>query len=112
MSRVFKELGLPGVLLLGIGGILFLQSLVIALKSTPGGHTAADLQLCLLSAVAGNAACFSASHQVYSGDPSSSLYVLLLLGIVFGVPRIFWSERTRLAGAEGRTPFLRSAPSS
>ena len=94
-SRLFKELGLHGVLFVGIATVLFGQALVRAIKLVSPGHSVADLQVCLLSVVAANVACFIASHQVYSGDPANSLFVVLLLGMVFGAPRVFQNEQTR-----------------
>ncbi len=94
-SRLFKELGLVGVLLVGIAAVLFAQALIRAVKLTPPWHSVADRQLCLLSLVLANLCCFIASHQVYSGDPASSLFVVLLLGMVFGLPRIYWNEQAR-----------------
>ena len=99
-SRLFKELGLPGVLLIGMALVLFLQALVLAAKQVPAGHAVGDLQMCLLSVVVANVACFVAAHQVYSGDPVSSLFVVFLLGMVFGVVRVFQKEQARVAGYE------------
>jgi len=94
-SRVLKELGLFGVLFGGIATVLFLQATVTAIKLVPAQRPLADLQLCLIGIVVGNAFCFIASHQVYSGDPAMSLFVVVLLGMVFGVPRILWNEWAR-----------------
>ena len=100
-SRLFKELGLHGVLFVGIATVLFGQALVRAIKLVPAGHSVADLQVCLMSVVAANVACFIAAHQVYSGDPASSLFVVLLLGMVFGAPRVFQNECARAAASGG-----------
>ena len=101
-SRLFKELGLFGVLFMGMAAILFTQSLVTAIKNVPAGHPVADLQVCLISLVVANMSCFIASHQVYSGDPATSLFVVFLLGVVFGVPRVLQNEQARVAHEEWR----------
>jgi len=93
-SRLFKELGLAGVLFVGLAAILCAQALAGALNVMPAAHPAADLQLCLLCVVLGNAACFVASHQIYSGDPASSLFVVSLLGMVFGLTKV-WMQQKR-----------------
>lgn len=85
-SRLLKELGLPGVLLVMIALLLVLRSLVQALQLLPVTSMAQQLQIALLAVVAANAASFIASHQQYSGDPSTSLFVLLILGAVFAMP--------------------------
>ena len=92
-SRLLKELGLIGVLFMAIAVVLFAQALVRAVRLIPAWHSVADLQLCLLSVVVANGACFIAAHQLYSGDPCASLLVLALLGMVFGAPRIVRKEQ-------------------
>ena len=91
---MFKELGLAGVLFVGVAAILCAQALAGALNVMPAAHPAADLQLCLLCVVLGNAACFVASHQIYSGDPASSLFVVSLLWMVFGLTKV-WMQQKR-----------------
>ena len=105
-SRVLKELGIFGVLFGGMAMIFFVQAVVTAIRNMPAQHPMADLQLCLISLVVGNVCCFIASHQVYSGDPATSLFVVMLLGMVFGVPRIFQNEQTRVAHDEWRSTKL------
>ena len=103
-SRVFKELGVPGLLFIGLAAVLFGQALFGALKIVPAWHTVGDLQICLLSVVVANVACFIASHQIYSGDPCNSLLVVAMLGMVFGVVRIYRQEQHegRSTKSEGR----------
>lgn len=95
-SRLFKEVGLFGVVFVGLAGNLFIQSLMRAMKAVPRGSTVLDLQLCLIAMLVANAACFIASHQQYSGDAMMSLFVVLLSGIVLGSPRMLAATRQAL----------------
>lgn len=93
-SRLLKELGIPGVLLMAIAAILFARSVIDALRRVPPPTAVQRLQIALLSVVMGNVASFIASHQQYSGDPATSLFVLLLLGAVFAMPNVFHTQTT------------------
>ncbi len=85
VSRLFRELGLPGVFMLSIGAFLLFKSIVWSIKQVKRGSDLNYLQIALLSMLCGNIASFCISHQQYSGDPSSSLLVLLLLGMALGI---------------------------
>jgi hypothetical protein len=85
VSRLFRELGLPGVLMLSIAGFQLLKSIIWSLKQVKKASDLNYLQIALLSMLCGNIASFCISHQQYSGDPSSALLVLLLLGMALGI---------------------------
>lgn len=91
-SRLFKELGLPGVvLILFFAGYMF-STVRDAMNLIPPDHPLALKQIGVLSIVLGNAASFAISHQQYSGDPGSAILVVLMLGMVLGLPRIYFRE--------------------
>jgi hypothetical protein len=85
ISRLFRELGVPGVLLILFAGINLLKSISWSIKRISPTDPQCIMQLSLLSMVIANMASFAISHQQYSGDPSSALLVLLLLGMALGL---------------------------
>jgi hypothetical protein len=85
VSRVFRELGVVGVLFVLAAGWTLVQGIVSAVRRTPKQLRIATLQLCLLSIVLANLASFSISHQQYSGDPPSAIFVLIMLGMALGI---------------------------
>ncbi len=95
VSRLFMEFGLPGVLMLGMAGMLMIKVLYDSLKLVPATSTVQALQIGMLSCVMGNAASFAISHQQYSGDPVSALMVTIMAGIVLGAPRILCAAAGR-----------------
>lgn len=88
VSRVFRELGIFGVLFVLLAGVLICQALVSAVERVPASWHGSMLQLCLIAIVVANFSSFTISHQQFSGDPPSALLVLLLLGIVLGVTTV------------------------
>lgn len=102
ISRLFKELGVPGVVLIGLSTWSVILVVRTAIRLIPPDESSQQLQLALLAVVMGNAASFTASHQQYSGDPMNGLLVLFLLGCVLGCPRIYFQRlqrgRAALAG--------------
>jgi hypothetical protein len=98
-SRLFKELGIPGVLLVAVAGIFFFLAISQSLKLIPVWHPAQSLQICLVSVVAANLASFLISHQQYSGDPMTCLFVVFLVGAALGAPRLPY------VGGGGRPPL-------
>lgn len=88
ISRLFRELGLIGVILIAFAARSLLQTARTAVQLVPADDSLGTLQMGLLAIVAANAASFVASHQQYSGDPGSALLVTMLFGMVMGLPRV------------------------
>lgn len=95
VGRLFKELGVPGVIGIVISGVLLLAAIRLSFYAIPPGHPVINLQYGFASVVAANLASFSVSHQAYSGDPSTVLIVGFCVGIILGLPRPVWTEITR-----------------
>ena len=93
VSRLFKELGVPGVILMAGFLILMGRTVYEALNLIPPQNPLALKQLGVLGIVAGNAASFAMSHQQYSGDPGSAILAVMMLGMVLGIPRIYFREK-------------------
>ncbi len=87
VSRLFIELGLPGVVLLFLALIAFVDSIRRAVRSHPRGSPAREFQIAMLSIVAAAGASFIISHQHFSGDPAMGCTVLILCGTVFAMAR-------------------------
>lgn len=85
ISRLFKELGIIGVILACASGVTLLGGLRDSAQRVPLSGSDALLQLMLFSVVVANLASFIISHQQYSGDPPSALIVLLVLGMALAV---------------------------
>ncbi len=94
-SRLFKELGVPGVILILCFVVMTLQTLFSALRLIPAQHPLALTQIGVLAIVLGNGASFMISHQQYSGDPGSAILVLMMLGMVLGIPRVFFAVQAK-----------------
>lgn len=88
VSRVFRELGVFGVLFVLIAGWMMTTAIWNAIKRVPPHWHGALAQLCLISIVVANLASFTVSHQQFSGDPPSALIVLVLMGMALGVTSI------------------------
>jgi hypothetical protein len=88
IGRLLLEVGVPGLLLMLLSGWYVMRSLGRALSLVPRESSVRDLQLLLISVVAGDLASFIVAHQHFSGDPVSALIVTLLAGSVLGAPRI------------------------
>lgn len=86
VSRLFLEFGVPGVLLLVLAISLLGRSLLRSLRSLPRNSPEILMQLGLVSVIAGDAASFAISHQQFSGDPVSALFVTMLMGAVLKFP--------------------------
>jgi hypothetical protein len=100
-GKLFAELGVAGVVLIGCALFLLFRSGGVALRSFPGETMAFRLQAGMMSVVLGNLASFIISHQAYSGDPTSVCLVLFCLGIVFALPEALKGR----AGAAARIRF-------
>ena len=84
-SRLLKELGVAGLLLLLMSLWYLCKSIWMALLRVPYDSSLPLFQLMLLCVVIANGMSFLISHQQYSGDPPSALIVLLVLGMFFAV---------------------------
>jgi hypothetical protein len=112
VGRMFKELGIPGVLCMIASALFLLGSIRGALDNIPPRHPAGGLQHGFCGIVAANLASFIVSHQAYSGDPSTVLILGFCLGIILGLPRPVWSEHrlaTQIAARPVPYPVLESA---
>ena len=65
ISRLFRELGLIGVILIAFAARSLLQTARTAVQLVPADDSIGTLQMGLLAIVAANAASFVASHQQY-----------------------------------------------
>lgn len=84
LSRLFKELGVPGVLLLIFAGVQFFKALRQAFKIQLQDPVRVLLQNAGIAIFLANLACFVVSHQHISGDVTNGIMPLLFLGSVFG----------------------------
>jgi hypothetical protein len=96
VSRLFMELGIPGVVLILFALYFLARALWQAVCWVPNNNPIQPLQLGLLSVGAANAASFAISHQQYSGDPVALLFATVLVGIVLGAPRVYAMQLARL----------------
>jgi hypothetical protein len=85
-SRLFKELGVPGILLAAVAALLFLHCFRTTLKVMPLHHPLQVLQIGITAVVLANLASFAISHQQYSGDPSTGMMVCMFVGFVLSCP--------------------------
>ncbi|MEL6897675.1 MAG: hypothetical protein AAFP90_16365, partial [Planctomycetota bacterium] len=83
VSRLFAELGIPGVLLLVFAGLAFFAAIFARVRSLRSDPADADFRVAILAIVFGVACSFAISHQQFSGDPSIGCFVLLISGFVF-----------------------------
>jgi hypothetical protein len=86
ISRVFAEMGVFGAILVTLALFFGLKTCRRALRSVPPDNRIADLQMGLAGIVAASAASFVISHQAFSGDPCSMLFVAFLLGVMLSAP--------------------------
>ena len=56
------------------------------MKMVPPDHPISELQIGLVGVIAATAASFIISHQAFSGDPCSMLFVAFLLGVMLSGP--------------------------
>lgn len=86
VSRLFVELGVPGVVFLVCALALFFRAGLLSLKQLSARSDEIVMQLGLAAIVAGNAASFAISHQQFSGDPVNALMVTLMMGMILRFP--------------------------
>lgn len=92
VSRIVAEFGLIGALLLGVAMIKLLEMCRRSLQAIPPTFAYQQIQFCLVGILAANALSFVFSHQAYSGDPCSLLFVSLLLGILLSGPKLAYAR--------------------
>ena len=95
VGRLFKELGVPGVIVALAAAAYILVTIRNSLDAIPTGDPVLPLQFGMYSVVGANLASFAVSHQAYSGDPSAVLIVGFCLGIGLGLPRPVWLSAQR-----------------
>jgi hypothetical protein len=83
-SRLFKELGVVGVILFAFALLLFAGEFRRALRGSLSDPVRAFFQSAGLAIAGGNLAAFVISHQHISGDAANGLLPLLFLGGVLG----------------------------
>lgn len=92
VGRLFKELGIPGVVLIVVAIYHLVRACLSSIAAVPKGHPVQSLQFGIYSLVLANVASFVISHQAYSGDPSTILIAGFCLGIGLGLPRPVWAH--------------------
>jgi len=86
VSRVFAEMGVFGACLVLMGVFQGIKACRRALNMVHPLHRVADLQMGLAGVIAASGASFVISHQAFSGDPCSMLFVAFLLGVMLSGP--------------------------
>ena len=86
ISRIFAEMGVFGAILVMMALVNGLKACRWALKMVPPHNRIAELQMGLAGVVTASAASFVISHQAFSGDPCSMLFVTFLLGVMLSGP--------------------------
>jgi hypothetical protein len=99
VSRLFMELGVPGVLLILFAGAQLVIVLRQAVMLVPPNHSAQLMQIGLLATISADTCSYIFSHQQYSGDPVSALLVTVMMGAVMGAPGIFAADLSKLRAA-------------
>ena len=100
ISRLFKELGVIGVLLVAVAMVMLFQNCrreVRRQRFLP----LIEIQAFAFALVMANFASFVASHQHFSGDPANALWVLLFAGVFVGTLAI---PQLSVAGAKWGRP--------
>lgn len=83
VSRLFKELGVPGVLMIAIAGFIVIRNCRTEIRRQ-NVVPLIEIQAMLFALVAANLGSFVVSHQHFSGDPANGLWVLLFVGVFLG----------------------------
>ncbi|MEO1524557.1 MAG: hypothetical protein AAFX06_03935 [Planctomycetota bacterium] len=83
VSRLFKELGIPGVIMIAIAGFIVIQNCRIEIRRQ-NLVPLIEIQAMLFALFAANLGSFIVSHQHFSGDPANGLWVLLFVGVFLG----------------------------
>ncbi|MEO1617957.1 MAG: hypothetical protein AAFV88_19035 [Planctomycetota bacterium] len=83
ISRLFKELGIPGVVLILSAMIVLFRNCARQVRQ----HSflpLIEIQAFTFALLLANFASFVASHQHFSGDPANALWALLFAGLFIG----------------------------
>lgn len=83
ITRLFKELGVPGVVLVLIALAVLLSNCRRMIRRQTY-LPLIELQAMFFALLMANFASFVASHQHFSGDPPNALWVLLFAGVFIG----------------------------
>ncbi|WP_182864974.1 hypothetical protein [Stieleria mannarensis] len=83
ISRLFKELGIPGVLLMSVAFLILFRNCREQIRRQRF-LPLIEIQAFTFALVMANLASFVASHQHFSGDPANALWVLLFGGVFVG----------------------------
>lgn len=83
ISRLFKELGVPGVGMFLIAFTIFFRNCRIQIRRQTY-LPLIEIQAMIFALVIANFASFVVSHQHFSGDPANALWVLLFIGVFVG----------------------------
>lgn len=110
VSRLFKELGVPGVLLVFLAALQLgrevIRCLGIAIPSSlENRQTLSDASL---SMVVANLACFVISHQHISGDPLNAMIPLLFFGAFFG--HVYYAREELQRSSPPPRPLVTNVP--
>lgn len=109
ISRLFAELGIPGLFFVAAAVFVFLGQLSRVWHDVLSPSEAERLMVGMLAFVFANLASFAISHQVYTGDPCSALFVSFALGVVFSCPGLSRSGLSRPTwGVSGSGQRLRA----
>lgn len=101
VSRLFKELGIPGVVLISIAMWIVLNQARLQIRRQR--HLPLiELQALFFALVMANLGSFVASHQHFSGDPANALWVLLFAGVFVG--SLALTSPARQPGQSGTMP--------
>ena len=86
VSRIFAEMGVFGACFMILAACCLAYSGYLAWIYVPIFSPHHEIQNGLIAVVCANAASFVVSHQAYSGDPCSLLFVALLYGVHLSCP--------------------------
>jgi hypothetical protein len=88
VSRVFKEFGVPGAIMIAAAAVVLGTILWQAVCLVHPRDSLQQMQIAFFSVGLANLASFAASHQQYSGDPVTSIFVAVWFGVVLGAPLV------------------------
>ncbi len=101
VSRLFLEFGVFGVILLICCLMLLHGALKRSMRGIPPRGNEILMQLGLVGVIAGDAASYAVSHQQFSGDPVSALFVTLMIGMVLKMPWTLVADNRPSVGPVG-----------
>ncbi len=86
LSRLFVELGVPGVLLLVFAALTFLKVMQRSFRISEQTREVHFAQTGLWGMFVACGASYIVAHQHYSGDPGMALFSVMLAGMALGLP--------------------------